>query len=94
MTSGVLATAGGVVFAAAFDRFLRAFDDATGKVLWQTRLNDVSSAIPITYSVNGKQYLAVATGQGGFHAASYAVLVPELVSPPDRSAMLWVFELP
>ena len=63
-------------------------------VLWQTRLNDVSSATPITYSVGGKQYLAVTTGQGGFHAASYAVLVPELVSPPDRGAMLWVFELP
>jgi hypothetical protein len=44
--------------------------------------------------VDGKQYVAVITGQGGFHAASYAVLVPELVSPPDRSAMLWVFELP
>ena len=94
MTSGVLATAGGVVFAGAFDRFFRAYDDATGKVLWQTRLNDVSSATPITYSVGGKQYLAVVTGQGGFHAASYAVLVPELVSPPDRNAMLWVFELP
>ena len=94
MTSGVLATAGGVVFAAAFDRFFRAYDQDTGKVLWQARLNDVSSAIPITYSVNGRQYIAIATGQGGFHAASYAVLVPELASPPDRSAMLWVFEVP
>src|SRR5688500_7434983 len=70
MTSGVLATAGGVVFAAAFDRFFRAYDESTGKVLWQVRLNDVSSATPITYSVGGKQYLAVTTGQGGFHAAS------------------------
>jgi alcohol dehydrogenase (cytochrome c) len=94
MTSGVLSTAGGVVFAGAFDRFFRAYDNSTGKVLWQTRLNDVSSATPITFSVGDKQYLAVITGQGGFHAASYAVLVPELVSPPDRSAMLWIFELP
>ncbi len=94
MTSGVLATTGGVVFAGAFDRVFRAYDDATGRVLWQVRLNDVSSATPITYSVDGRQYLAVVTGQGGFHAASYAALVPELASPPDRSAMLWVFELP
>jgi alcohol dehydrogenase (cytochrome c) len=93
-TSGILATAGGVVFAGAFDRVVRAYDDANGKVLWQTRLNDVSSSTPITYSVDGKQYFAITTGQGGFHAASYAVLVPELVSPPDRSAMLWVFALP
>ena len=80
-TTGVLATAGGIVVAGAFDRYIRAYDDATGKVLWETRLNDVSSSSPITYSVGGKQYVAVVTGQGGFHAASYAVLVPELVEP-------------
>ena len=93
-TSGVLATAGGVVFAGAFDRVIRAYDDATGKVLWQTRLNDVSSSSPISFSVDGKQYVAVVVGQGGFHAASYAVLVPELTSPPDRGAAIWVFTLP
>lgn len=93
-TSGVLATAGGVVFAGAFDRSLRAYDDATGDVLWEARLNDVSSAVPISYSVDGTQYVAITTGQGGFHAASYAVLVPELVSPSDRGAVLWVFALP
>ena len=93
-TTGVLSTAGGVVFAGAFDRFIRAYDDASGKVLWQTRLNDVSSSSPISFSVDGKQYIAVVTGQGGFHASSYAVLVPELVSPPDRGATLWVFALP
>ena len=93
-TTGVLATAGGIVFAGAFDRFIRAYDDASGKVLWETRLNDVSSSSPISFSVGGKQYIAVVTGQGGFHAASYAVLVPELTSPPDRGAALWVFALP
>jgi alcohol dehydrogenase (cytochrome c) len=40
-TTGVLSTAGGVVFAGAFDRYIRAYDDASGRVLWQTRLNDV-----------------------------------------------------
>jgi alcohol dehydrogenase (cytochrome c) len=93
-TTGVLATAGGVVFAGAFDRHMRAYDDSSGKVLWQMRLDDVSSSTPISFSVGGKQYVAVVTGQGGFHAASYAVLVPELVSPPDRGASLWVFALP
>ena len=93
-TSGVLATSGGVVFAAAFDRYIRAYDDATGKVLWETRLNDVSSSSPISYGIAGKQYVAVVVGQGGFHAASYAPLVPELVSPPDRGAAIWVFALP
>jgi alcohol dehydrogenase (cytochrome c) len=93
-TSGVLWTAGGVVFAGSFDRYVRAHDDANGAVLWEQRLNDVSSSSPMTYSVDGKQYIAVVTGQGGFHAASYAPLVPELRSPPDRGAAIWVFELP
>jgi alcohol dehydrogenase (cytochrome c) len=94
LTSGVLATAGGVVFSGGFDRAFRAHDDRTGAVLWETRLNDVISAIPITYSVDGKQYVAIATGRGAFHSNSYSVLVPELGSPEDRTSVLWVFALP
>jgi alcohol dehydrogenase (cytochrome c) len=93
-TTGVLATAGGLVFAGSLDRFLRAYDDATGKVLWESRLNDVSSAPPITYSVNGKQYVAIVVGRGGFQASAFAPLVPEIKNPTDRSAMLWVFAVP
>jgi alcohol dehydrogenase (cytochrome c) len=94
LTSGVLATAGGIVFAGGFDRAFRAHDDRTGDVLWERRLNDVISAIPISYSVDGKQYIAVATGRGAFHSNSYSVLVPELGPPDDRTSVLWVFELP
>src|SRR5690606_26693199 len=42
LTSGVLSTAGGLVFAASLDRFLRAHDARSGEVLWEARLNDVS----------------------------------------------------
>ena len=93
-TTGTLATAGGVVFAGSLDRFLRAYDDANGKLLWEARLNDVASAPPITYAVDGKQYVAIVVGMGGFHAASFVPLVPELKAPTDRSSSLWVFELP
>jgi alcohol dehydrogenase (cytochrome c) len=93
-TSGVLATAGGVVFAGSFDRYFRAYDDANGSILWEQRLNDVSSSSPMTFAIGDKQYVAVVTGQGGFHSASYAALVPELRSPQDRGAAIWVFELP
>ena len=78
----------------AFDRYLRAYDAADGTVLWEKRLNDVSSSSPITFSLDGKQYVAIVTGQGGFHAASSRALVPELKSPPDRGAAIWVFALP
>ncbi|MBN1238297.1 MAG: PQQ-binding-like beta-propeller repeat protein [Gammaproteobacteria bacterium] len=93
-TSGVLATAGGVVFAASFDRNFRAYDQRDGDVLWEARLNDVSSSSPITYAVDGRQYVALVVGEGGFHARSFAPLVPELRSPPNRGATVWVFALP
>lgn len=93
-TTGTLATAGGVVFAGSLDRWLRAYDDATGKVLWRVRLNDVPSNCPISYSVNGKQYVAVVVGNGGAQAATWPPLVPEIRNPPDRGAAIWVFELP
>jgi len=50
--------------------------------------------VPISYAVNGKQYIAIVAGRGGFHYASYAPLVPELTAPPDRGSSVWVFELP
>jgi len=94
MSTGVLATAGGVVFAGAIDRGFSAYDDATGKELWRTRLNDVPSSAPITYLVNGRQYVALVTGNGGAQANTFPALVPEIRNPPDRGATLWVFELP
>jgi alcohol dehydrogenase (cytochrome c) len=93
-TTGALATAGGIVFSGSLDRYIRAYDDSNGKMLWQTRLNDVPSSCPITYSVDGRQYLAVAVGNGGPQAASFTVLAPEIQNPPDRGAAIWVFELP
>ncbi len=93
-TTGALDTAGGVVFDGSLDRYIRAYDDSNGKVLWETRLNDVPSSCPITYSVNGKQYVAVVVGNGGAHTITWPPLVPEIQNPPSGGAELWVFELP
>jgi alcohol dehydrogenase (cytochrome c) len=92
--TGILATSGGILFAGALDRYLKAYDAATGRVLWQIRLNDVPVACPITYSVGGKQYVAVITGAGSPLTSTYPVLVPEIQNPPDRESTVWVFELP
>ncbi len=94
ITTGVLATAGGVLFEGSMDRRFRARDQATGDVLWQIRLNDVPNAAPITYSVNGKQYVAMTVGNGGAIPATWWSLIPDIQNPPDRNAGLWVFELP
>jgi alcohol dehydrogenase (cytochrome c) len=93
-TTGALATAGGVVFSGALDRWIKAYDDSNGKVLWETRLNDVPNSSPITYSVNGKQYVAVVVGNGGSQVITWPPLVPEIQNPPDRGAAIWAFELP
>jgi alcohol dehydrogenase (cytochrome c) len=94
MTTGTLATAGGVVFAGALDRTFVAYDDTNGAKLWQTRLGDVPSNAPITFMVNGRQYVAMVVGNGGAQAATFPVLVPEIRNPPDRGASVWVFALP
>jgi alcohol dehydrogenase (cytochrome c) len=93
MTSAVLPTAGGVVFAGSLDRWFRAYDDTTGKVLWETRTNNLVNAFPISYSVGGKQYVAVAVGSGSSQARSLATLTPDIKNP-DGGSMLWVFALP
>jgi len=93
-TTGMLATAGGTVFAGSMDRVFSAYDSATGKQLWHIRLNDVPNSNPITYTVNGKQYVAMVVGNGGAQAATFPPLLPELENPPDRGAAIWVFALP
>jgi alcohol dehydrogenase (cytochrome c) len=92
-TGAVLATGGGLVFSGALDRYFRAHDEKTGKVLWQTRTSNIINSFPITYSVGGKQYVAVSVGNGSSHARSLATLTPEIVNPDGGSA-LFVYALP
>ena len=92
-SSGALDTAGGVVFTGSIDRYFRAYDDQTGKVLWQARLGDVPSNAPISYTVDRKQYIAIGVGDGGAQARTFPPLVPELTNP-ERAPAIWVFELP
>ncbi|WP_254560710.1 outer membrane protein assembly factor BamB family protein [Dyadobacter diqingensis] len=62
---GPLVTAGGLVFIAGTkDEKIRAFDKKTGKVVWEYQLPAGGFATPITYQINGKQYVAIAAGGG------------------------------
>jgi len=92
-SSAVLPTGGGLVFAGDIDRYFRAFDDQTGKVLWQIRTNNTVNSFPITYTANGKQYVAVATGNGSGFLRSVSQLAPE-IKYPDGGSTLWIFALP
>ncbi|BDC51368.1 glucose dehydrogenase [Bryobacterales bacterium F-183] len=63
---GPMVTAGGLVFiGAAMDNYIRAFDVQSGKELWTYRLPAGAQATPMTYSVNGKQYVVIAAGGHG-----------------------------
>lgn len=62
---GPIVTAGGLVFiAASKDEMFRAFDQKTGRILWQTKLPAAGYATPATYLVNGRQFIVVACGGG------------------------------
>src|SRR4029079_18815531 len=63
---GPIVTAGGLVFIGAtnHDRKFRAFDKATGALLWATTLPFGGNATPATYMVNGRQYVVIAAGGG------------------------------
>ncbi|MBI3684048.1 MAG: PQQ-dependent dehydrogenase, methanol/ethanol family [Acidobacteria bacterium] len=64
--AGVLTTAGGLVFSGDAEGYCMALNALTGQVLWRTSLGGPITAAPITYSVNGKQYVAIASRSGVF----------------------------
>jgi quinoprotein glucose dehydrogenase len=74
---GAITTAGGITFiAATIDGKIRAFATATGKVLWEGDLPAGGKATPMTYGVDGRQYVAIsAGGDGGFFGKGDEVLV-------------------
>lgn len=92
--TGVLTTGGDLAFAGDYDRRIRAFDVRSGEILWSTRLATTVQGFPITYRVDGIQYVAVPTGRGG--GSPWRVptfLSPEIRSPEGHNA-LYVFRLP
>ena len=86
-TMSLAATGGGLVFGGDVNGRFRAFDDRTGEVLWEINLGSSVSGFPITYAVDGRQYVAVSTGTPRF-----IDLTPEL--RPSLGNNLFVFALP
>jgi alcohol dehydrogenase (cytochrome c) len=87
----LLATGGDLVFAGDVAGMLRAFDAETGKVLWETSLGAQVTGHPVTFAVNGAQYVAVSTGRSNM-TGGLTRLTPEVV-PPDSPNKLFVFAL-
>ena len=92
--TAILSTAGGIAFVGDMDRYFRAVDVKNGKVLWETRLGTSVQGFPLSFSVGGKQYIAVSTGLGGGSPRMVpGVLAPEVHYPSNGNA-LYVFALP
>jgi alcohol dehydrogenase (cytochrome c) len=92
--TSVLSTGGGVAFAGDLAREFKAVDARTGRVLWRTRLATSVQGFPISFAVDGRQYIAVTTGLGGGSPR----LVPNTIAPeirvPTTGQALYVFALP
>jgi alcohol dehydrogenase (cytochrome c) len=91
---GILTTGGGLLFTGWMDRQFVAYDQETGRELWSTGVTGVPNASPITYSVDGKQYVAIVTGHGNPLAFGIPDVIPETQLPPVNSAAVYVFALP
>ena len=85
----VLTTGGGLVFVTDDARRFRAYDARSGEVLWEQILNSSAGGFPVSYMVDGVQYVAIAGGGG----PNYRTLTPEIRQRPGGN-MLFVFRLP
>jgi alcohol dehydrogenase (cytochrome c) len=88
--SGVLSTAGGVVFVGSQTGLFQAFDSGTGKKLWQFQTGSGITGLPIAWEKDGKQYITVTSGS----ATVYAALAgdPDLANVPAGGSV-WTFAL-
>jgi len=87
----VVATGGGLLFAGDTSGRFRAFDQDSGKILWETNLGAPVTGYPITYLAHGKQYVAVSVGNS-LASSSINRLAEEL--HPGNASNVFVFALP
>lgn len=93
--ASLLATGGDLLFSGDVMGEMFALDATTGTKLWGFNVGAGMSGSPISYSVNGRQYIAMPTGMGSLVGGLTAVIWPETASKlPERASTLVVFALP
>ncbi len=88
----LVTTGGGLVFGGDIEGNFRAFDQTTGAVVWETNLGSSVTGYPISFSVDGRQYIAVGTG-ASVTTAGHRRLLPAGINPGSENH-LYVFALP
>ena len=89
---GVMTTAGGLVFTGTPEGYLKAFDDETGEELWSFQTGSGIVGQPITWEMDGDQYVAVVSGWGGA-VPLWGGEVAKKVNFLNQGGMVWVFRL-
>ncbi len=90
---GVMTTGGGLVFTGTPEGYLKAFDAKTGKELWKFQTGSGVVGCPITWEMDGEQYVAVPSGWGGA-VPLWGGDVAKKVKYLNQGGSLWVFKLP
>jgi quinoprotein glucose dehydrogenase len=85
---GPIVTAGGLLLIGAtnFDKKFRAFDKSSGELLWETALPFSGNATPVTYAVNGRQFVVIAAGGGKDPKSPSGGVYVAFALPPDSSS--------
>ena len=92
--TAALSTAGGWVLVGDLNRTVHVLDVQTGKMLWEVRLGTSVQGFPVTYSVDGKQYIAVMAGLGGGSPRAAPTAIAPDIRFPQSGQGLYVFALP
>ena len=92
--TATLSTGGGLFFAGDLDRYFRAYDVRNGEVLWETRLGTSVQGFPVSFEVDGEQYIAITSGVGGGSPRGVPRAVTPEIRHPQNGNALYVFKLP
>ena len=92
--TGTMSTAGNLVFVGDLDRRFRAFDVTTGEIVWETRLGTSVQGHPISFAVDGKQYIAVTAALGGTSPRTVPSVILTEIKYPSSGNAVYVFSLP
>jgi len=92
--ASLMVTASDLLFSGGADRYLKALDQTTGELLWQTRLAAGAMGVPVSYEVDGKQYIAIVSGNPSYGGTLMTRLVPEAGDLSSLGAAIQVFALP
>ena len=91
--AGTLTTAGGLLFTGTSDGYIKAFDSKNGKELWKFQTGSGVVSVPVTWEMDGEQYIGIQSGYGGA-VPLWGGDMAELTKQVSQGGSMWVFKLP